>query len=237
MKSILWIDDDEPLMDSAEPIFARHGFHVIKAANTSRALTVLRTTRVDGVLLDVQLKGDENGLELLETLKAQYRNVPIVVFAAFPDYEDHVRAQRADASAYFAKIDKRIPLDPGEQRAFFGALHKLFPASGEANTMQSRTKKPGESFWRLKEAAAWIYGGVLLLFLISLVLWNPHDLQRTPQQVVRFLASICGGLPSGFFTGSLRLGVRSQSSMILPLVPWVASQHSLSSTSGGISAA
>jgi len=56
--------------------------------------------------------------------------------------------------------------------------------------------------------AAWVFGTVLLLFLISLVFWNPSNLAPTSQKVVRLLASAFGGLVSGFFVGSLNLAGR-----------------------------
>lgn len=71
MTNILWIDDDEELLNQSEPMFARHGFRILKAANTTRALTTLREERVDGVLLDVRLSNGESGLELLQELRAR----------------------------------------------------------------------------------------------------------------------------------------------------------------------
>ena len=66
MKNILWLDDNEKLIDSSMETFREHGFQIIKATDTSRALTILRNQKVDGLLLDVRLHGGENGLELLQ---------------------------------------------------------------------------------------------------------------------------------------------------------------------------
>lgn len=56
--------------------------------------------------------------------------------------------------------------------------------------------------------AAWIFGSILLLFLISLVFWNPSTLPPTSQKVIRLLSSVFGGLISGFFAGNLNLAGR-----------------------------
>jgi|GEM_PF-679056 len=127
MKKLLWIDDDEKLIDSSMPVFLKNGFYVFKATNTSRALTILREEAIDGVLLDVRLYGDENGLELLDELRHRYPTVRVAVFTGYPGYDDHVRAERSGALVYLEKIEKSIPLDPDKQREFFDALNQVFP--------------------------------------------------------------------------------------------------------------
>jgi nucleoside phosphorylase/ActR/RegA family two-component response regulator len=139
MKNILWIDDDEELLNQSEPMFARYGFRIIKATTVGRALTMLRNERVDGVLLDVRLSGGESGLELLQEL--QTRTLKVAVFTAYPDYEDHLTAEESGASAYFEKINKSIPLDPEQQRAFFAALHKIF-ADKQHHTLAENNTLP-----------------------------------------------------------------------------------------------
>jgi DNA-binding NtrC family response regulator len=129
LKRILWIDDDGDLIDDSIPVFEKHGFSIVKATNTSRALTVLReqVAGLHGVLLDVRLGGNENGLELLQDIAARYPQLRVAVFTGFPEYDDHLVAEKAGALMYLAKIDKSIPLDPDKQRRFFETLHELFP--------------------------------------------------------------------------------------------------------------
>ena len=150
MKKLLWVDDDEKLIDSAVPVFERHGFRVLKAVNTSRALTILREEDLDGVLLDVRLAGGENGLELLEELTANHSDVKVAIFTAYPGFDDHVRAEELGAAVYFEKVEKSIPLDPDRQRAFFSALHRVFPAvrrSSVAPRDETARATPGRTLW------------------------------------------------------------------------------------------
>lgn len=57
------------------------------------------------------------------------------------------------------------------------------------------------------QGPAWIFGGILLLFLMALIWFKPNEIFGGPQQqLVRILGSVAVGLIAGFFTGSLKLG-------------------------------
>jgi DNA-binding NtrC family response regulator len=126
MKTILWIDDDRKLLDASVDVFREYGFELIKATNTSRALTILRAQKLDGVLLDVRLRGGEDGLELLQELRRIYPSLQVVIFTGYPGYDHHVIARRLGASFYFEKVRKQIPIERAERRKFFAALHQIF---------------------------------------------------------------------------------------------------------------
>lgn len=131
MKRILWIDDNERLVDASTPVFLENGFVVLKATNTSRALTILREEAVDGILLDVRLRGNENGLELLQEIHHRYPSLRVVVFTGYPEYDDQLAAEQFGASLYFEKVRKSIPANPAKQRRFFDTLHRAFPEESE----------------------------------------------------------------------------------------------------------
>lgn len=131
MKRILWIDDNERLVDASTPVFLDNGFAVLKAMNTSRALTILREEKIDGVLLDVRLRGNENGLELLQEIHHRYPNLRVVIFTGYPEYDDQLVAEKSGASLYFEKLRKSIPANPAKQRKFFDNLHRVFPEESE----------------------------------------------------------------------------------------------------------
>jgi CheY-like chemotaxis protein len=158
VKILLWIDDNEQLIDASQPVFERHGFYVLKATNSSRALTVLRQHTVDGVLVDVRLSDGEDGLELLDDIHHRYPSLPLAVFTGYPAYADHVRAMRAGAQIYWEKVDKYIPLDPEKQRSFFEALHLIFPGQ--------KTLRPTFQ-WR------WLFAFALAVLGIAAVVFLP----------------------------------------------------------------
>jgi hypothetical protein len=53
--------------------------------------------------------------------------------------------------------------------------------------------------------ASWVFGSVLVLFLIAFVFWNPATLPGPQQMVVRLLGSVFAGLISAFFVGTMHL--------------------------------
>ena len=131
MKTLLWIDDNEKLVDASTPVFLENGFSVLKATNTSRALTILREEAIDGVLLDVRLRGNENGLELLQEIHHRHPNLRVVIFTGYPEYDDQFVAEKLGALLYFEKIRKSIPVHPAKQRRFFDTLHRAFTEESE----------------------------------------------------------------------------------------------------------
>ena len=143
MKTVLWIDDEEYVLAAGVELFREYGFEVLTATNTTRALTILREQRLDGVLLDVKLGNGEDGLELLPELHRLYPTLKIVIFTAFPDNIDHFIAERLGASFYFAKMTKLVPVDPSKRDEFFAALHEIFETTPEAtNPLKSNLVTP-----------------------------------------------------------------------------------------------
>lgn len=57
------------------------------------------------------------------------------------------------------------------------------------------------------QGASWVFGGILLLFIMAVVWFKPTERFEGPQQqLIKIIGSIAVGLFAGFFTGSLRLG-------------------------------
>lgn len=66
------------------------------------ALRLLRSTRVDVVLLDIAL-GDRDGFEVLKLIRGEFPKVGIVMLSVYPESQFAVRAIRAGAGAYLNK--------------------------------------------------------------------------------------------------------------------------------------
>jgi len=128
MMTLLWIDDDEELVESSIPLFKKYGFEILKATSISRALKILRENAdlVNGILLDVRLGPSENGIELLDDLHHRYPEMKIAMFTGFPEYDDHIRSEMSGAAIYLEKVEKSIPLDSEKQKTFFSVLSKVF---------------------------------------------------------------------------------------------------------------
>jgi len=99
---ILLIDDDESLRRVTEYNLASAGFKVITAASGREGLKLFEAKSPDVVVTDVQL-GDIDGLEILETIKKESPDTPIIVITAFGSIEMAVKAMHQGAFNFITK--------------------------------------------------------------------------------------------------------------------------------------
>ncbi len=102
MAKILTIEDEDNLRFSIRRTLARSGHTVSEAACLCDARALLETTAFDLILTDVIL-GSENGLDLVQSLRAEGNDAVIVVMTAFGTVESAVAAMKAGADDYLQK--------------------------------------------------------------------------------------------------------------------------------------
>jgi len=74
-----------------------------EAANSPRALALMRTTRFDLAIVDIGLHGSTNGIELTKAIKAEHPDVPVLVLSMHDESLYADRALRAGARGYLMK--------------------------------------------------------------------------------------------------------------------------------------
>lgn len=110
---ILVVDDDPLNRKLLEKSLRREGHEVHVASDGEEGLSLLETTDVDVVLLDI-LMPDIDGFEVLERIKADVdlRHVPVVMISGLEDTESVVRCIENGADDFLPK-----PFDPVILRA------------------------------------------------------------------------------------------------------------------------
>jgi PAS domain S-box-containing protein len=106
--TILIVDDDRQVRELLAVYFRRAGFQPYTASNRNETFALIAKERVDVVVLDISLVG-ENGLDILGELKTRYVEVPVVMLTGMgfvPDLMDEARQKGADD--YVSKV---LPLD------------------------------------------------------------------------------------------------------------------------------
>jgi DNA-binding NarL/FixJ family response regulator len=73
-----------------------------EASDGGAALAKIRQRRFDVVLLDVNLPG-RNGFEVLESIRAERPELPVIMLSMYPEEQYAVLALRARANAYLSK--------------------------------------------------------------------------------------------------------------------------------------
>ena len=98
---ILIVDDHREIRDLVARALTKEGFRVTGAADGRAMRKVLADNRIDLVLLDLMLPG-EDGLSLCRTLRAE-SNVPVIMLTAKGDEVDRVIGLEMGADDYLPK--------------------------------------------------------------------------------------------------------------------------------------
>lgn len=91
--TVLLLDDEVEILEGVASYLehAFPGMRVLKASNGADALQLLRQERIDLVLADYRMPG-QNGLEVLMEAEKRLPHVPRVMFTAYPDLDVAVSA-------------------------------------------------------------------------------------------------------------------------------------------------
>jgi two-component system OmpR family response regulator len=98
---ILIVDDHREIRDLVSRALSKEGFRVSTAADGRAMRKVMASSRIDLILLDLMLPG-EDGLSLCRLLRAQ-SNVPVIMLTAKGDEVDRVIGLEMGADDYLPK--------------------------------------------------------------------------------------------------------------------------------------
>ena len=102
---VLIVEDSDSIAKMIEALVSARGFEVKTAGNGAKGLEEAYALTPDIVLLDINLPGGYDGLEVCRKLRAQEATaiVPIIIISAMVDDEVKQKAIDAGATAYFQK--------------------------------------------------------------------------------------------------------------------------------------
>jgi diguanylate cyclase (GGDEF)-like protein/PAS domain S-box-containing protein len=99
---ILTIDDEDQIRNSFKLFLEDHDFDVVEAKNGREGLDIFRREKPDLVLCDLRMP-EMDGLEVLQTIKAESSDTPIVVVSGTGIIGDAIEAIRRGAWNYLLK--------------------------------------------------------------------------------------------------------------------------------------
>ena len=102
MASILYVDDEPAIGLILQDTLEHMGHTAIGAANVPEALAALERGGIDLIISDYKMPG-LSGLEFLELLREQGRDIPLVMLTGFGTIEHAVAAIKAGAADYITK--------------------------------------------------------------------------------------------------------------------------------------
>ena len=95
MPKILIVDDQSHVHDYFSAELGDEGHKVVSASDAADALSRLKDSEPDLVILDLYLNGFE-GWDLLRDMKAKCPHLPVLIVTAYDTYENDPRASQAD---------------------------------------------------------------------------------------------------------------------------------------------
>ena len=101
-RSLLIVDDDEPLRNRLARAMEQRGFTVVSAASVAEGLEASGTAPPAYAVVDLRLE-DGNGLEVVEALRAARDDVRIVMLTGYGNIATAVVAIKAGAIDFLAK--------------------------------------------------------------------------------------------------------------------------------------
>lgn len=110
---ILTVDDDSVTCDLLCEVFTREGFEAAFEHSGEAAIATIAQHQPDLLLSDIRMKTRLDGLSLLEIVRRDYPNIPVVLMTAFGSIETAVRAVKEGAFEYISKpfnIDELVAI-------------------------------------------------------------------------------------------------------------------------------
>ncbi|MEW7866440.1 sigma-54-dependent transcriptional regulator [Aeromonas diversa] len=99
---ILVVEDDGGLREALVDTLLLGGYECREADSGEQALVMLSRQSFDMVISDIQM-GGMDGLTLLQTIRQQYPQTPVLLMTAYANIDGAVRAMREGAIDYLAK--------------------------------------------------------------------------------------------------------------------------------------
>ncbi|MBZ9611052.1 sigma-54-dependent transcriptional regulator [Rheinheimera maricola] len=165
MLKLLVIDDNQPICQALQTLFALHGYQVLCATSPEQAWQSLNQHDIDLILQDMnfsagQMQGDQ-GKDLFYQLRQQYPDTPIVLMTAWTQLEMVVELVKAGATDYIAK-----PWD--DQRLLLTVANAL--KLKQLTEQQQRTEQARNAAFAGKELCGLVFASSQMQQLLQMAL-------------------------------------------------------------------
>ena len=132
-KTLLIVDDDDPLRNRLSRAMTQKGFEVSDAKTVENAIKMVKSNPPKFALVDLRLE-DGNGLDVIKEINKQKSDARIVMLTGYGNLPTAVAAVKAGAIDYMAK-----PVD-ADDVVFGPAQYHLFSCPLRAEIRWNETK-------------------------------------------------------------------------------------------------
>jgi len=101
-KKILFVDDEESILDIAREYFSVKQYDVVVARNGFEAIEILEKEEVDCCITDINMPGMD-GVELAENIRKKNNTLPVVIMTAYPSIENTIKTLKNGVVDFLVK--------------------------------------------------------------------------------------------------------------------------------------
>ena len=89
-EKILFVDDEESILEISSEYFEQKGYHVFTARNGVEALSILDIEKIDCCFTDINMP-EMDGLELAEHIRMKDNTIPVIIMTGYPSLDNTIR--------------------------------------------------------------------------------------------------------------------------------------------------
>ena len=89
-ETILFVDDEESILNVVSEFFKRQGYNILTAANGAEAMKIIEKEKVDCCFTDINMPV-MNGLDLAENIRLHDNTMPVIVMTGYPSLENTIQ--------------------------------------------------------------------------------------------------------------------------------------------------
>ncbi len=109
-RSILIVDDEAGIRHGLENMFKREGFSVHCCENYEQAMSALSSFSIDAAIVDIRLKKERSGIDLLREFKQIDPDMVIIMITGYGSIDSAVTSMKEGAADYVLKPIDNIKL-------------------------------------------------------------------------------------------------------------------------------
>ncbi len=136
---VLIIDDEKNFTEEIQEFLLKRGFTAFVANTAKLGLSILKSEKIDLLILDVRLPGI-NGLDILKEVKISTPDIEVIIVSAHGDMDTVIKSMRLGAFDYLRKPFRLIDIQIAIERTKkFLHLHQQIRQMQEKNSLISKS--------------------------------------------------------------------------------------------------
>ncbi len=101
MSTLLFIDDDQDLLDINKKLYSRSGYKVITCNNSLNAIEITKSSQVDCIILDIMMPGS-SGFDVCKEIR-NFSDTPIIFLSGLSSEDEKVQGLLIGGDDYMVK--------------------------------------------------------------------------------------------------------------------------------------